>query len=502
MTDIPEKVKEELEEICMPIINGAVSLRKVKENTGYFAYHNLGVTPRLWQYYFWKKLDADKKRIMAVTSRQIGKSMAIAIFALKAAAYNLKPAGLGKKTHIGIISATEDQSHKLMQEIRRLIQIGDQQVNLLTKNKVQKFYSSMIDTSQEARNNMGMMTFRNGNTITCLPPTGKIRGNSFSYVFIDEAPHIDNNDLFHDEIEPTTANTRGNITMTGTPNGQQGWFFELFDPFDRKEDNIYERIWFDYTILEDQDIIDSIEAKKKQFAEEGRSKHFEQEYMAKFTSQVSAFFDSSDVDKMFDSNLTRMENSLPETDMGIDFGMVHSNTVITISEFREGKVYRKYHYEYGHGQDLDVIKDILDLKDRFNCQRINVDDCPEGHYIILDLEKRGINLTKMTFRTEKVSKYMSFRSKLKQSLILSYPDRELEAQMKGLQQQELATHTKITKPSGGKDDLVDSFLLSCYHFLDMEEDFEVVAVGLPPRKEEVIGTRRDIQWENLRGVVV
>jgi len=440
-----------------------------RKDTTYYAINQLGVIPLLWQMKFWDMLDEGYKRIAICTPRQVGKSLAVALFALRAVDMNIFRAGVSKRTTVGIISATEEQSKKLMQEIRRLIHLGDHHIAEVTQGKVKKYFSNKIDSSQSATNNKSTISFVGGNQIICLPPTDRVRGYTFSYVFVDEAAFIENNDIFFDSIEPTVSNTDGIICLTSTPNGESGFYYDIFDPYERMETNEYKRLWLNYKDLEDGTMKDNIEAKKVLYYQTGRDKHFEQEYEAKFTVQVSAFFDNEDVDKMFKSALIKQSSEEGECDCAIDFGMVNSHSVITISRLnKEGKIERIYHYRYTFGEDDKIMEDLAVLKERFNIQRFIPDDCPQGYHTIQKMEEKGWNVKPMNFKRDKVSKYTEFRSWLRKEKIKSYKDLVLDIEMKTLQEEETPRTTKIHKPAGGTDDLIDSFVMSCYFFLENE----------------------------------
>jgi hypothetical protein len=346
-----------------------------------------------------------------------------------------------------------------------------------------------------AANNKTTITFLNGNTIVCLPPTPRIRGYSFSYVFVDEAAFIEDDSVFFEYIEPTTANTEGVIVLTTTPNGQQGWFYEIFDPAGANLDNPYYKLWFHYTIIEDEVFQKNMQEKKIQFFSTGKEKKWEQEYDALFTTQTTAFFDTKDIEEAIDSSLSRLDGYARECDMGVDFGMVHSKTVITISCYENGKINLLFDYQY-LGSDETLLRDIEELLKRFNIQRIVVDDCPEGHYIIQDLIRKGKNVTKMSFKAEKVAKYMALRKAFKQKKINIYHNTELISQLKALQQIEGLTNTRIQKPEGGRDDYPDSLLLSCYHFVEEEEDFDSEAIAAPTMEQaqELVNSEEWREW--------
>jgi hypothetical protein len=345
--------------------------------------------------------------------------------------------------------------------------MGDLHVEKITGGKVKNYFSNKIDKDRSAANNKTQITFKNGGSIISLPPTGKIKGYSFSYLFIDEAAHIDNPDVYYIDSEPTVNATNGTIVLTSTPNGRQGFFYDIFDPFDEQENHEYKRLWLHYSELHHEEMIERITEKKEQYYSRGQEKRFQQEYDAMFTVQASAFFDNEDVDSCFDSGLVKMDSFEGECDLSIDFGMVESHTVLTVSRLNEkGVIERIYSYRYGFGKEDSLIEDIELLMKRFNVQRIIPDNCPEGYSWIQEMEKKNWNVKPMKFRSDKVKKYVAFRSWLRQRKIKSYKDNDLKKEMYALQEEETIRSTKIRKPYGGTDDLIDAFVMSCYFFLE------------------------------------
>jgi len=471
--------KEEKEEYIEKMVMQASSKYSIaKVDTSYFCVNSLGLKPLLWQHKFFKLFDSGKKRIIVCTPRQVGKSVALAVIALKAAVLNIAPAGVAKKTTVGIISATEEQSKKLMAEIKRLIELGDLHVNTVTKGKQKKWFSNLIDTNRSAANNKSTITFTNGNQIICLPPTNRVRGYSFSFVFVDEGAFIEDQDIFFDSIEPTVSNTHGTIIITSTPNGQTGFFYDLFDPDEKMEDHEYTRFWLHYLDLDNQDMIDSIEVKKQNYFATGKEKHFEQEYEAKFTVQVSAFFDSEDVDKILDNNLFKLSEYKGLCDCAIDFGMVNSHTVITITRLSETDIIeRLFVHRYEFGKDDNLLSDLEMLKKKFNIQRFIPDDCPQGYHTIQKMFEKGWNVKPMSFKKDKIAKYVEFRSWMKKEKVKTFKDVILFAEMKALQEEDSIRSTKIHKPNGGTDDVIDCFVMSAYFYLEKVEDLKLYSWG-------------------------
>ena len=496
-TDIPEEI--ELEWKDKITLAKAPSKAEAKHCTTYFARNFLGVTAYPWQHMFWRKIETHTKRLVVCTPRQIGKSIGCAVFALKAALFNTFPAGVDNKTRVGIVSATDEQSKKLMDEIRRIMDVGDDHVEKITGGKHKHYFTGQIDNSQQAANNKTAITFKNGNTIVCLPPTKKIKGHSFAYVFVDEAAFVEHDDVFFEYIEPTVSQTNGYIIMTSTPNGQQGFFFDVFDPDDRRPTHEYDRLWLHWTMINNEEHKQRIKDKKKFYEETGREKKFQQEYDALFTSQVGAYFDSQDVDNAISTEMRKLDYYKGECTMGVDFGMVNSNTAITISAKEGDTIKLLYDHVYPPGQDMDLVQDILSLMRKFGCVNVVVDDCPEGHYLIQDMENRGVPIIRMSFVREKIEKYSAFRANLRQGLIKFYRNDVLTSQMKGLQEIETPNTTRITKPSSGKDDLIDSFVMSCYNFLDWENLFDSETISYQQSQSgDKKDPRQDAQWSKMQ----
>ena len=105
---------------------------------------------------------------------------------------------------------------------------------------------------------------------------------------------------------------------------------------------------------------------------------------------------------------------------------------------------------------------------KFNVQRIIPDECPAGAFMIEEMIQKGWNVTPMSFRTWKVKKYGAFRSMLKKGRIKSFLDDDLLVEMKALEFSNTAQQSKIVAPRGYNDDMIDSFVMACFFFLEEE----------------------------------
>jgi hypothetical protein len=74
----------------------------------------------------------------------------------------------------------------------------------------------------------------------------------------------------------------------------------------------------------------------------------------------------------------------------------------------------------------------------------------------------------MNFTTWKVKKYNAFRSKLNQGKITSYMDEDLRTEMLAMEQSQGTRNTIIKHAPGYNDDMIDSFIMSCFYYVDDE----------------------------------
>ena len=467
---ITEEDVKDRDEATKPVYKGfSVSPNMAKKSTTYFMNYLIGIKPYVWQHLSFKQFNSGSRFNVFCTPRQVGKTAMDSVYSLNVCMFNtLAHYTTHGKTRVGIISKTEDQSKKVIEDIKNLIYRGDDNVRVLTKGKYAHFFSDQLDKSREASNSKTAITFSNGCKIISLPPTDKVRGYTFNLLILDEAAFFEDDNFLMEKAMPTIRKTDGQVIITSTPNGQKGFFFDIFDPFDTQENNMFKRTWLHYTMIEDKEELSKVEALKDLYYSTGRERQFSQEYEALFTVAASSFFDSDDVDAGIDTTLNKELEWSEPCDLGIDFGgMAMSKTVLTIStKDKEGINKLIYWFSYPKGKEVTLIDDIEELRKRFNIQRIIPDDCPEGYPFILEMEKRGWNVKPMSFKRDKVKKYVQFRAKLRQRKI-KYPKNDhLLKEMKALEEIEGVRSTQIRKPQGGSDDMIDSLIMSMYYLIE------------------------------------
>ncbi|RLD77910.1 MAG: hypothetical protein DRJ15_12570, partial [Bacteroidetes bacterium] len=356
-------------------------------------------------------------------------------------------------------------------------------------------FSFLMDTKQGAENTRTSITFKKyvevkdyvsgllvdskiGCFIKSLPPTDIVRGNTFDLLIVDEASIIDD-DVYSMAISKTGDKYNAIRLITSTPRGHKGFFYEYFDPEGKFGDVSWTRFWFTVDSIKFDVPLEYLQRLKDIEFELARGKYLivRQEYYGEFVQSESSYFKPKRVDDMIVEDTEAVEFFKGECDLGVDFGgLRNSRTVLTISTFseEEGVIRRLWHHAYPVKEDADLLVDIEVLLGKFNVQRVVVDDCPEGDYMIREMEGKGWLVTKMVFARDKVRKYGEFRAMLNQGKIRSYVDAELLGEMKALQQVDGKTRTMIRHAPGMSDDLIDSFLMSAFHFVDVTSDFDFI----------------------------
>mgnify|MGYP006300641825 CR=1 FL=1 len=234
-TQVPKKIKLELNRMKKEPFSPATCFA----HPSYFTHHFLGMTPYSYQHLILRRFrdiekgrkgDFKNDRIIVCKGRQMGLSFCFAWLAIWAAFTNKFPSGPFKNTKVGIVSRSDGQAKKLMREIQNLIWhsekgLGDHVVR--TKGK------SLSKTE---------IHFKNG-WIKCFPPTDAILGETLDLLIVDEAAMVDD-EVFNTAMRPTLSKSNGKMILSSTPRGQKGFFFEIFDPFNMRNDNNFKRYWF------------------------------------------------------------------------------------------------------------------------------------------------------------------------------------------------------------------------------------------------------------------
>ncbi len=446
------------------------------------------------------KLAAMCKRFLGVTSRQIGKSTLLDIFNEWAAEYNKYPGTLTNATQIGVVSATDQQAKKLLRDTLKTIRIGDKHMEntyvdeqgnpIFGKN----FFTNLLDDSEP--NNTTTITFKTwkdkihgpyllagskaGSWIKSFPPTSIVLGETLTILEIDEAGKSDKiTDEFHDDCaSPTITSTDGLKILMSTPWQTSGFFYEAADPDDRKAEHEYERFMFTCEAIKDENPKQYavIQQEIKELEAAGKHDTVQRAYYCRFVKGETSYFDPEHVMDVFTSDYQMYAAYDGICDIGLDYGgQVTSRTVVTVTAEIDGEIKRLYHRAYPVGQDLSLLQDLeTDIMKRFpRWQRIIPDDCPAGDFLNRTMKEKGWNVLPMNFRTDKVKKYGAFRARVNKGQVVSYQDPELKIEMLAMEFSQGSKQSILQHAPGYTDDLIDSFVMSAYFYLQEEGGVKV-----------------------------
>lgn len=445
------------------------STKGAAKHPNIWATNIIGVTPRDYQF---KMLDYmfQYNRVAGVTSRQIGKSFCIGVFSFWAAYNNVMPTGTPKKTRIGIVSRTEGQAKKLLKDIYALVKMADEKWARATANTPYHTKSYFTDMMTEKPTQFRLEWA--GGSIEIFPPTGSVRGNSFSYLMIDEADFLKCEDpdyFFNSEAVPTVKATRGNIILWSTPKGTPSFFHKIIRPDNDKPAEGWMRIWMPWTINEEEEDMKTGWQERLNYISKGDEMDFKIEYEASFLSGKHSYFSPAFIDDALDDTLQEEYDWHGDVTIGLDFGDTHSRTVLTVvshdKDRNETRLlwYKEFAAGFNNGE---LPKFINGLRHRYNIRQIVVDDCVGGKTAIELLRRDGWNLKEFVFRRDKHEYFEYMKVAFANRRIKMYNAPDVIAQLKGIESVETqAGNVQIRKPTGGRDDIVDSFVMACSPFI-------------------------------------
>ncbi len=423
------------------------STQMAREDATIFSRYMLGVTPYVYQDLF---LNDYTNRIAVCCGRQVGKSTMTAIRALHKAIFF-------PDQRVIVFSKNIDQAKKLLSEIRNLIFKGDQHFGQFVKTK--NVFSLKIDDTKP--NNTQQITFKNGSYIKSLPATDGARGETADMLILDEAAFMED-DIFEKVIEPMVLHSGGQIILITTPNGMRGFFYEVFDPFEKKDKHDYSRYWFPSVICPNEFVQDMVLRKATDIHTDELS--FRQEYLAEFKSDKSAYFPGRLIDPSIDPYGELLETDSDDVYCGVDWGKQMDQSVVIIVRKKDDEV------RVIHCKSFPLktnYKDIIDyvggLRQRFKIRKI-VADRGAGGAQIDDMLNKGWQVEGFSFTIQSKLEVYSNIKRLLERKELKIPKllTPLINEMRAFQY-ELTVHgnMKLHHPPRGHDDYLDALVLAC-----------------------------------------
>ena len=189
-----------------------------------FAYFMLGKKMRMYQAFAIDKILENPKSALCL-ARRLGKSTIVALLSFWMTYFNKYPKNsMEKFTVAGLVSKENDAAKKLLAAVKSLIYDGDVRWYNITKNTEHEEKNHFSKKLTEPTN-AEQITWTNKSVIKSFPPTKKVKGWGFSFLFIDEIAYLDpkeeDPDAFYSlTCIPTLADCGGKICIASTPAGQ------------------------------------------------------------------------------------------------------------------------------------------------------------------------------------------------------------------------------------------------------------------------------------------
>jgi len=481
-TVIPEEYVDDFyDRIALKHTNGKFKLSFARDDPSIFATYMLGMQGdslvRPYQDYFFKAIN-EHPRVAVVKARQLGMSTAVAIYTLWAAIFNKFPSGVAKNTKIGIISRGDDAAKKLLnQYIYSLVN----QLNINMRKINDKFdVSQLVELKNKemivfSKNLYGLTV--NGSYIKSLPPTDKVRGLDLDLVIVDEAAFLNNpdpNNFIKTAVLPTVAATGGRVVMLSTPNGVGNFFYDIIDPFEKREEHSYYRLVYHYTINNDEKYLKMVEEQKKIMS----PSEFAQEYECDFVMSGSNFFDFNAIEKAIDDRVKDQYRKGSPVVLGVDLGWQNSLSVVVVvyKDPADGIIKLIDWKRFEPHTTGDTVKKYIDyLSEIYEIGTVVIDNCIQAKDFINEMSKDGYYVKEFDFHKEKVPSYVRFKQLMNLG-VLKFPNYDvLIKEMKELIKEETSIGVpSIHKPKNGSDDVIDAFVMAVSALSDDEEgDLEV-----------------------------
>lgn len=453
--------------------------------------------PSLWAYEFFSNpmdktkpflpqpfqdliLNDKNKGILAVLCRQVGKSITVAIKALHTAYFK-------KGSTIVIISATKEQATELIWKMKQFLLNSQKKINFRLLMPTAK------DKKTEIYLNRGSSKEPLISRIISLPATDAARGYTADLAIIDEAAFLEHpkggDYVFHQIVRPMVLRTKGDIMITTTPNGAQGFVYELFNSDHWSVYHFDWRVCSDYT-----------EESIRRIRLETDPLKFGAEYEAKFLAPQSAYFNYKKIRVAVKEDMcgAPTERALI---CGVDFGKVNDACVIMLGyiinpEAEENqrivRLWKRIVKPLGtdYGQLLDELRDIKRI---YNPANFLIDATGVGTGPADMMQREGFNFEGIIFSQRKKIDLFANLSILFDSGRIEIPnEKELIDQLTLFEYDydKFGKGIRLHAPQGGHDDECDALALMCWGLTLNQKSYGgsyIISSGKEEKKGAVFG---------------
>lgn len=405
----------------------------------YFLKDNKG-NPFKLEWYQRDIINCPKRFILVNSGRQIGKTELL----VKRAIYH----AFTTPKHLRlIISRSQRQASYVLQRIRNDIE------------------ESPILCKSIVRASRTQITLDNKAEILSLPPSPPtIRGYSPHDVDIDEAAHFADDEIYYEVLRPMVIRTAGKITMTSTPYGRIGFFYNMYNLWQKDDDA---KVFNLPAIYNGKAICPAITLKELKREQNTMSPEaFRQEYLAEFLEEGVLYFDHKlvkDSTEFYELDDRGRPNY--EYYMGIDWGKAKSHTVVTIiKKNQKGDLKIAFLKDFIHKPYNEVISNVKYMLELFDIKKC-LADRGAGEAQIDQLKDYGLRIEGFAFtQRSKVDLFSYLRESMRNNVLKIPEISELKKQLLlfSTEKSEKGNKLLLHAPKGAHDDYVDSLALAVF----------------------------------------
>lgn len=323
-----------------------------------------------------------KGDILLIKGRRIG---ATEIFSIKGGKRMVDEPGV----KIVFISLTEEQAKLCIS---------------VTHEWLQQNHPKMIGTGKY-KPQLGALWVRHGKKpytyssmrVRAVGDTGRsIRGFDGDVLGVDEAPWQPQK--MWRAARPIISTNDGEIWMWGTPDEDEGYFYEQFDKaYNNKDPEARFKVWYKNTeeVLEERPICESWTQKQqdglrrilKEEKKDMSELEYGNEYLGKFLSQMRRIYNDDWIDKQLTLDPTNHKPT-GTTALGVDIaGMGDDISTFEGLERIGNKILQFHHETTKKTMTTDTEDKILSLNERFDLDHIGIDDGGIGAGVLAHLLK-------------------------------------------------------------------------------------------------------------------
>lgn len=458
-------------------------LSRMKVDPIYFC-NSFGLYPHWYQEQI---LWCNAQRIVINMSRQIGKTFAVALYALHFIFTN-------PKVNVLIVAPAQRQSEIMFETIKEILESHP-----------------ILYESIKGKIIQGRIRLKNGSTIYNFPigdSAAKVRGHSIHLLIADEAAFIPK--IAFTALTPSLGATRGKLIMISTPKERGGYFYEHMtngmaykDWFenDRKVDSIGQAVkfWFPYPVALDAIRRDQHgnytgipQMSEEHIMSEKATLHpddFAREYLAQFVDEGAMFFPRDLIVNATEDYPMQM-HPRPECDyyMGVDFAKLRDYYIAVVLEkphLPNHAPFKLVHWQQSKKLDYSwTVPETARIAKHFGAKVIYCDSTGVGIPNTEKLQELLLGYTRvegvnMTSQAKQVDMFTAvYRLLGDGKLILPVCNKELLDQMLAVTRTKLESgRIKIEAIAGMHDDYPDAIALACMS--SSEPEWEMFVASVP-----------------------